>query len=90
MVKNSLIQWKEGQNIIQMIKERNKKNQKQGKRRKSESRTFFTWYEDDCDPTADETAEVIKDDLWPNPPQHYLSPGSSSTPLASTSMSGDK
>jgi len=70
--KSTTINWKEGQNIIQQIKARNEKNKKKQKR--GDNKTFFTWYEDDCDPTADEIAEVIKDDLWPNPLQYYLSP----------------
>jgi len=36
------------------------------------SRTFFGWFSDALDPTTDEIAEVIKDDMWPNPLQYFL------------------
>lgn len=41
---------------------------------KPENKTFFGWFVDNQDPAADETAEVIKDDLWPNPLHYYLVP----------------
>lgn len=34
--------------------------------------TFFTWYLDNADPATDDVAEIIKDDIWPNPLQYYL------------------
>jgi len=37
-------------------------------------RTFFSWLADHGDPSSDDIAEVIKDDLWPNPLQYYLVP----------------
>ena len=33
--------------------------------------SFFLWFTD-LDPTSDEPAELIKDDIWPNPLQFYL------------------
>merc|ERR1711971_1551691 len=41
-----------------------------------DNRTFFTWFCDNSDPQQDDVAEVIKDDLWPNPLQYFLSPTS--------------
>lgn len=34
--------------------------------------TFFTWYLQNGDASTDDIAEVIKDDLWPNPLQYFL------------------
>jgi len=39
-----------------------------------EEKDFFGWFTDHSDPSMDDIAEVIKDDLWPNPLQYYLSP----------------
>ena len=33
--------------------------------------SFFLWFSD-MDPTSDEPAELIKDDIWTNPLQYYL------------------
>lgn len=39
-----------------------------------ELKTFFFWFTDNSDAVNDEIAELIKDDLWPNPLQYYLVP----------------
>lgn len=44
------------------------------KKRNSDYKTFFDWFSDNADPVNDEIAELIKDDLWPNPLQYYLVP----------------
>lgn len=36
--------------------------------------SFFTWFCDEGDPSVDEVAEIIKDDIWPNPLQYFLVP----------------
>lgn len=33
---------------------------------------FFTWFSDHSLPESDRIAEIIKEDLWPNPLQYYL------------------
>lgn len=48
---------------------------KSGRKRTLEFRSFFDWFTDNNDPACDEIAELIKDDLWPNPLQYYLVPG---------------
>ncbi|KAI1726374.1 nucleosome assembly protein (NAP) domain-containing protein [Ditylenchus destructor] len=35
-------------------------------------KSFFDWLTNNSDPIADDVAEVIKDDVWPNPLQYYL------------------
>lgn len=37
-------------------------------------KTFFDWFTDHGDPSSDDIAELIKDDMWPNPLQYYLVP----------------
>ena len=37
-------------------------------------KSFFEWFCDNSDPNSDELAELIKDDLWPNPLQYFLVP----------------
>ncbi|KAI1732848.1 nucleosome assembly protein (NAP) domain-containing protein [Ditylenchus destructor] len=37
-------------------------------------KSFFDWLTNNSDPIADDVAEVIKDDVWPNPLQYYLVP----------------
>merc|ERR1719187_1121496 len=44
------------------------------RKRHLETRTFFTWFCDNLDPSQDDVAEVVKDDLWPNPLQYFLVP----------------
>lgn len=44
------------------------------KKRSVGRQTFFTWYLQNGDASADDIAEVIKDDMWPNPLQYFLVP----------------
>jgi len=65
------IQWKEGKNLLKQLLSKPFNNKK---KRNSEYKTFFDWFTDNSDPVNDEIAELIKDDLWPNPLQYYLVP----------------
>lgn len=70
--KSTTIEWKEGKDL----RKSNKQQQQQSNRRKRpfEFKTFFDWFSDNSDPVNDEIAELLKDDLWPNPLQYYLVP----------------
>ena len=37
-----------------------------------ETQSFFGWFSDTDPSTTDGPAEVIKDDIWPNPLQYFL------------------
>ncbi|XP_017035753.1 protein SET isoform X2 [Drosophila kikkawai] len=65
------IKWKEGKNLLKQLLTKPYGNKK---KRNSEYKTFFDWFSDNTDPVNDEIAELIKDDLWPNPLQYYLVP----------------
>lgn len=58
------IKWKntaEGKHLSDII---------QSKQRKSKIEiTFFLWFLENGDASSDDIAEIIKDDLWPNPLQ---------------------
>merc|ERR1719479_640451 len=72
------IQWKESMDLAAKFAQRaaaaleNAKGSR--KRTHQQQRTFFTWFCDNGDPSDDEIAEVIKDDMWPNPLQYFLVP----------------
>merc|ERR1712029_52667 len=65
--------WKEGYNLTEKAAQR-AALAKGSRKRQLENRTFFTWFCDNMDPQQDDVAEVIKDDLWPNPLQYFLVP----------------
>jgi len=72
------IQWKEDPKSTNPLKELHSQAGSlangEGTSSKRKSKTFFGWYMDTQNPSDDETAEVIKDDLWPNPLHYYLVP----------------
>ncbi|OBS77999.1 hypothetical protein A6R68_19608 [Neotoma lepida] len=41
-------------------------------RNRDTMRSFFSWFSQHSLPEADRIAQIIKDDLWPNPLQYYL------------------
>jgi len=72
------INWKDGHNLLQPAPPSpsvpSSSSLSNGQAKKSNKRTFFGWFTDHSDPSGDETAEVIKDDIWPNPLHYYLVP----------------
>jgi template-activating factor I len=66
------IKWKEGMDFTKNAQDQAAKAGK--KRPLSVPRSFFGWFADNSDASADDIAEVIKDDLWPNPLQYFLVP----------------
>jgi len=68
------IKWKEGYDLTARAAQRAAVAKGAQRKRKLETRTFFTWYTDNEDPSNDDVGEIIKDDLWPNPLQYFLVP----------------
>jgi template-activating factor I len=60
------VEWKDGMDIT--------KKQEAGGQKRGNMRTFFAWFADNGDASCDDLAEVIKDDMWPNPLQYFLVP----------------
>jgi template-activating factor I len=69
---SSEIAWKDKMNLIAR-QEEEAKGRKRGAAAMA-NRTFFNWFTDNTDASADDIAEVIKDDMWPNPLQYFLVP----------------
>lgn len=69
---STAILWQEGKDLTKLLQS---KQQGSGRRRRhAEYKAFFDWFQDNSDPVNDEIAELIKDDLWPNPLQYFLVP----------------
>lgn len=64
--RSSVVSWKDGQDLTK------KNGSSKGRKRPHEMGGFFSWFLNNDDPCSDEIAEVIKDDIWPNPLQYYL------------------
>ncbi|XP_061346595.1 NAP1-related protein 2-like isoform X4 [Gastrolobium bilobum] len=65
------IKWKEGKGIPNGVD-----HEKKGNKRAPIDVSFFSWFsdceqKDDMDDIHDEVAELIKDDLWPNPLTYF-------------------
>ncbi|XP_012277622.1 protein SET isoform X2 [Orussus abietinus] len=65
------IHWKEGADLTKRAKD---KGPMKGRKRPLGHKTFFDWFMYHGDPSSDDIAELIKDDMWPNPLQYYLVP----------------
>merc|ERR1712109_393532 len=63
-----------GYNLVEKAAQRMALAKGNSRKRQLDTRTFFTWFCDNSDPQQDDVAEVIKDDLWPNPLQYFLVP----------------
>lgn len=68
---STAIKWKPDRDLTKMLPKKALANRR---KRGLEYRTFFDWFTDNNDPINDDIAELIKDDLWPNPLQYYLVP----------------
>lgn len=65
------IKWKEGKGVPNGVN-----HEKKGNKRPPADISFFSWFsdteqKDDMDDIHDEVAELIKDDLWPNPLTYF-------------------
>ncbi|XP_039039735.1 NAP1-related protein 2-like [Hibiscus syriacus] len=65
------IKWKEGMGLPNGVD-----HEKKGNKRQFAEESFFTWFsdtqqKDDMDEIHDEVAEIIKEDLWPNPLTYF-------------------
>lgn len=67
---STAIQWKEGKDLLLELQNKPQTN----KKRDIEHKSFFDWFCDNSDPVNDDLAELIKDDIWPNPLQYFLVP----------------
>ena len=70
---SSEIKWKAGSELASRLKEQATRSLK-NRGRMEQVRTFFTWFLENGDASSDDIAEVIKDDMWPNPLQYFLVP----------------
>lgn len=62
------IKWKPDNDLVNKIKHKSQVDDSPA------PRSFFAWLSDNQDAGNDEIAEIIKDDLWPNPLQYFLVP----------------
>lgn len=67
---STAIKWKEGKDLLKELQSKPQSN----KKRDIEHKSFFDWFCDNSDPLNDDLAELIKDDIWPNPLQYFLVP----------------
>ena len=58
--------------LLQNITEKSSSEAKGRKRGHEEIASFFLWFSENDSNSQDEPAEIIKDDIWPNPLQYYL------------------
>jgi template-activating factor I len=68
--KASEVEWHAGKNILQKHAAANK--DKDHKRKRDEASLMRWFVSDEHDAAADELGELIKDEVWPNPLQLYL------------------
>lgn len=65
--KSTKIEWHAGKSLF--------KAEVKGRKRQAQAMldSFFSWFESSSDMLSDEVGELIKDDVWNNPMQYYLS-----------------
>uniref|UniRef100_A0A7N0U0A9 Uncharacterized protein n=1 Tax=Kalanchoe fedtschenkoi TaxID=63787 RepID=A0A7N0U0A9_KALFE len=71
-VTSNVIKWKEGKGTSNGAN-----NEKKGNKRPLEEKSFFRWFEEsgDMGEMSDEIAEMIKEELWPNPLSYFHNEG---------------
>ncbi|KAL5582317.1 hypothetical protein UlMin_014759 [Ulmus minor] len=73
-ITGTTIKWKEGKAAVNGVT-----HDKQGNKRPLEEQSFFTWFSEteqkDGEDFQDEVAELIKEDLWPNPLKYFSNEG---------------
>ncbi|CAG0916440.1 unnamed protein product [Notodromas monacha] len=70
-VESTEIKWKAG---MDLLKVKEKKPKRRGRAWADNTVSFLEWLTHGGDPSGDEIAEILKDDMWPNPMQYYLAP----------------
>jgi len=71
--KPTKIDWFPGKDLTAKNKKPVPAGDKKRGHEAAEPQSFFSWFLDAADPNTDELGEVIKDDIWPNPLQYFLS-----------------
>ncbi|XP_009613885.1 NAP1-related protein 2-like isoform X2 [Nicotiana tomentosiformis] len=73
MISGTTIKWEKGMGIPNVVA-----HKKKGKKRSRDKESFFRWFsevtqkdEDEDLEIQDEVADIIKDDLWPNPLNYF-------------------
>jgi len=71
-ITGTTLKWKDGMDVTNGISP-----EKEGNKRSYQEESFFTWFsetqKDTPDGIHDEVAEIIKEDLWPNPLKYFNS-----------------
>ena len=68
--KSTKIEWNAGKNLIKSVEANSRKRSAP---LQPVLDSFFSWFEGSSDMLSDEIGELIKDDIWNNPMQYYLS-----------------
>ena len=76
--KSTEIKWKPESELARRIQLANSQLTPNGKGKRrytaDNPRTFFMWFTEQGDASSDDIADMIKDDMWPNPLQYFLVP----------------
>lgn len=80
------IKWKEGFDLFQTSSQKINKNS----RKRLLEKSFFAWFIDNSDPSGDEIANIIKDDLFLYPLQYFLVPDISSENIEDEGSDGNE
>lgn len=76
--KSTEIKWKPESELARRIQVVNSQITPAGKGKRrytaDNPRTFFMWFTEQGESSSDDIADMIKDDMWPNPLQYFLVP----------------